>query len=236
MTPEELAEALEAKRPEMIRVASARLRRHGLEYEAEDFVQEAFIKILGGVAENNYTFAEGIGGLFTTTLITLIQNRIRDTRRRDVLTDEYTRIYQPDSQAHIQQRERLKLDVSLALDKLPDARTRAVVRLIWMEEHTHLQTAKILKCSTRDTLAALATALPILQAALARYDHRQRQPSVPALDRLGVSPSRPPYKEETDETDPSTALQAATSRDEINEMDWAYKHTTWVYCEPAGAE
>lgn len=198
MTSEELSTALEAKRPEMIRIAAAKLRRHGLEYEAEDFVQEAMIEILRGLAEDRYTFDEGVGPIFQTTLVHRIYDRFAKERTAQRTTDEYTRIYQPDSQAHMQQRERLKVDVELALAKL-DPLTGQIARLVWMEALTYRQIMRQLRVTDRTITAALNEARPVLCSELARYDHRQRPPSVPARER--VSTSQPPYKKENDETD-----------------------------------
>lgn len=206
MTTEELVTALEAKRPEMMRIAQALLRSSGLVDEAEDFIQDALIKILRNA--EGYTFDEGnVGGLFQTTLVHLIydRNAVKKTAERG--SDEYTRIYQPDSQAQIKQRERLKIDVALAMDRLPDPLTRQIVRLAWMNDQPHRRIKRTLKVSGETVAQALAVAKPILRLELARYDHRQRPANIPLTeDRPGVSTSQPLYKEGTDETDSTIPL------------------------------
>jgi RNA polymerase sigma factor (sigma-70 family) len=196
MTSDELVAALEAKRPEMLRIARAILRRSGMEADAEDFLQDATIKILAGLQDERYTFDEGVGGMFQTAIINLIHDHRAKERTREHTSDEYTRIYQPDSQAQIQQRERLKIEVALALGQL-DSRTREIVELVWMEGNNWTRTARLLKCSKRDVQAGLERALPILQQALARYDHRHRVSHVSSISALLRIPGRETFPTET---------------------------------------
>ena len=214
MNADDLAQVLETKRLEMVRIIGARLRYHGREMDAEDIIQDAMVNLLEYQPPIR---PEELPGLFHATASRLAYNRIRDTKNHNGRHDEYTTVYQPDSQAHMRQREQLKVDVELALDKLPDERTRQVTRLVWMEGYNWTRTAKVLRCSKRDVQTSLETALPILQLELARYDHRVRPANVPAADRLGVSASQPSYKEESDETDSYTAPWAAMGRDEVAE-------------------
>jgi RNA polymerase sigma factor (sigma-70 family) len=165
MTPDELAQLLDEKRPEMIRVAESRLRRHGLEYEAEDFVQDAFLKLLN--YRHQMTVPEA-GAFIHMTVVHLIRDHLAKEQTKERATDEYTRVYQPDSQGQIRQRERLKLDVSLALDKL-DAPTARIVQLVWMEGYNYRQVMKMLKITDRTITESLAAALPILQKVLGHY-------------------------------------------------------------------
>jgi RNA polymerase sigma factor (sigma-70 family) len=204
MSHEELAAKLEEKRPEMIRIISARLRYHGLEMDAEDVVQDSVLNLL---EYETPIRPEDVAGLFYAVCARLAYNRIGKYKVHDKLDDEYQRVYQHDSQAQMRQRERLKTDVDLALAKLPTDRMRAVVRLVLMEGHYWAQAAKELKCSKRDIQLALDTAVPILQLELTRYDHRKRH----------VSASQDPYKKEQRETPDSTALQAVMEGDGASE-------------------
>jgi RNA polymerase sigma factor (sigma-70 family) len=196
MSPVELAEILESKRPEMLRTTEALMWRYSLPTaDAEDFLQEASIRLLNMVDDITPT---EMMGLYFTTIRNLLKNRVRDTQEHnDDKTDIALHFYEQDSQAQMQQRERLNVEVAEAIARLPE-RVRRVVELIWMEEQTHLQAATILKCSTRDTLAALEVALPLLQTTLARYDHRRRLPSVPVEGDRGKI-SQPAHREASDE-------------------------------------
>jgi RNA polymerase sigma factor (sigma-70 family) len=195
MSPDELALALEVKRSEMLRATEALMWRYNLPTaDAEDFLQEAILRLL------NMTEAITAGemlGLYYTTIRNLLKNRVRDTQARsDDDKDVALLFYEQDSQAQMQHRERLNVEVTDAIQRLPE-RTRRAVELIWMEECTHLQAATTLKCSTRDTLAALESARPLLQAALTRYDHRRRLLSVPIEGDRGKI-SQPAHREASD--------------------------------------
>jgi RNA polymerase sigma factor (sigma-70 family) len=219
ISADELAQALEEKRAEMTRLAYGLLRRSGLSGDAEDVVQDAMMKIL---SMTDYDFTDGVGGVFASSVMGLVINLVKiHTRRVELVSDDYTRIYQPDSQAHMRQRERLKIDVEEALALL-EPQTSQIVRLTWMEDMTYLNIQAELTVAPNTIADALASAKPVLQIALARYDHRQRPANVPAEER--VSASQPPYKEGIDETSDSTALQAAMDGDgasETSPVSWS---------------
>lgn len=195
MTPVELTDLLEEKRAEMLRIARARLRRHGLEADAEDFVQEGMIHLLNHA--DSLTPLE-VGGWFRTYMLGAIRDQVGKETTRGRVKGELAIVYQPDSQGLMKWRERLKIDVELALGLLED-RTRHIVQMMWMEDYNRRSVVRLLKISEHTVTDALAEARPILEKALAKYDHRNRPASVPAEDRCLAS--QPPYKKESDETD-----------------------------------
>lgn len=193
MTPEQFTYLVCTKRDEMVRIARARLRRVGLAHEAEDFVQTALTKML---AHHEYiTAGEAIGGYFAT----VIMNEIKDylaRQKRSVEPTAQAFIDLMEGVSEVAAREKLQLDVHLALEALPDPRARTIAWLTYAEGMSTREVGKHVGVSYTTVQTVLnETVLPVLRAVLAPY-----------RASLTSRPSRPLIKEGVVRRSPETAV------------------------------
>lgn len=173
MTESEFELLVSTKRADMVRIARARLRRYGLDSEAEDFVQSALLRIAN--TRENITLTEATGPFFVIVMIGLIKNRLVHLSQASAVETQGAVVLQncPETPGNTRQ-ERVATDVAAALDALPTDRMREAARLHYCEGWTHPEIARTFRVPLRTIERELATARDALRSTLAAYGPTKR--------------------------------------------------------------
>lgn len=182
MTNEDWEALIAGEREGMVRFAWSRLRRGGLEYEAEDIVHDAFLKMKD---------KEIAPDLRRSYLTEAVKNLCRDRLGQLVRATERDAVALPGKEVEayleVARREALQFSVAQALDKLPDERSREIARMRYAEGWSVEEVARRLNIGVRTVKRISAEVLVILQKELAPYDPRGR--------RLASRDSQPPIQQ-----------------------------------------